>query len=209
MKYRTILDIAKILFANIGNILFCGGTSLNTFYLDYRYSEDLDIGYIKKNPKSEIEYLLRKKGYSIERTALKIRDIVSVGGVEIKMDIFEYKPLLGTEERNLEGVEVTIPSLEDFTISKTISFLTRENILGLARDAYDIYMIHKISKNTLNFLKKYKNKIKKEVPSIKHNFDLFYKNKEQIEQSINYLLKEQISYEKVLKFLKETERCFQ
>lgn len=204
-KYRTVLDVAKIVFSDMPELIFCGGTALNTFYLDYRYSEDLDIGYRGTNPKSSIEILLQQKGYSVSRTNMKIRDVIGVGNVEVKMDVFEYEPIIGLRNVSLEGVNINVPTLEEFLISKMISFLTRENISGITRDAYDLYELGKVHGKPIEFVKKYKSEIKKRIVSVPHNFEVFRENRIEAISTVAYLLKKPIEYYKVLDFMIEVE----
>lgn len=205
VKYHAVLDLARIIFSEFNYLIFCGGTSLNTFYLNYRYSEDIDIGYKKENPKTEIEQLLERKGCMVSRTNMKIRDIITINSTEIKMDVFEYTPFLGVGEAELSGVKIKIPTLEEFLFSKTISFLTREELAGLIRDAYDCYFLCKTYPQLFSLIKKHKEKIRKSTDSIQHNFGLFYENKDQVEYLVSYLLKEKVDYSEVEKFLKKME----
>ncbi len=201
-KYRTALDIAKVIFAQMPQIVFCGGTALNTFYLDYRYSEDLDIGYTGTNPKSAIETLLQQKGYSVSRTDIKIRDIVRSGNVEIKLDVFEYTPVVGLSKVDLEGISVNVPTLEEFELSKTASFLTREELPGLVRDAYDLYALEQEFGGVLVNVRKHRSKLIKRIVSASHNFDVFNEHPE-AKDYVTYLLKNPIVYEDVQLFLSE------
>jgi hypothetical protein len=200
-KYRTVIDVAKTVFAKVSQLTFCGGTALNTFYLDYRYSEDLDIGYQNKNPKSDIEEVLQQHGYEVARTGIKIRDIVRSGTVEIKMDVFEYVPTLGLRKAELEGIVFTIPTRDEFMVSKMISFLTREELSGLTRDAYDLYMLNKIDGRLLQKIRKHRAAIMKRIVSTSYNFQVLEERSEEADLSVVYLLKNPIEHDEVLEFM--------
>ena len=50
LRQRTNLKVCimKLLFGKGLDLVFIGGTALNAFYLNYRYSEDLDLAYFRK-----------------------------------------------------------------------------------------------------------------------------------------------------------------
>lgn len=202
-KYRAVLDLAKLVFSKFGNLTFCGGTALNTFYLNYRYSEDLDIGYSGRNPKSSIEEFLEANGCRATRTNMKIRDIVEFGGFELKMDVFEFEPILEIASVDLEGVKVNVPTQKEFILSKIVSFLTREDVSGLGRDAYDLHMLSKIEQEFYSLVKNHKPEIKKRVVSLSHNFGIFEERAAQVQSSVSYLLKEPVEYGGVLDSMKK------
>lgn len=205
MKYNLAINVAKTIFPEVKDAIFCGGTALNTFYLDYRYSEDLDIGYLSANPKARIETLLEKNGYSVKRTEMKLRDIITSGGTEIKMDVFEYESITGIIEKDLQGVTVSTLSPEEFMLSKTISFMTREDKNGLVRDAYDLYKLGEILNATV-VIKKYRADILKKVDVVQHNFRTFYGNPKYAALAVEPLLKHPIEYNAVENFMKKIER---
>jgi len=74
-RNKLALETAKLVFENNINAIFLGGTALNTFYVNYRLSEDVDFGYTNKTPKSKIEEILRESGYIVEKTSYKFRDV--------------------------------------------------------------------------------------------------------------------------------------
>ena len=205
MKYNLAIGAARVIFTEIKGAIFCGGTALNTFYLNYRYSEDLDIGYTSTNPKARIETLLEKNGYKIGRTGMKIRDIITGEGTEIKMDIFEYEPITGIVSKDLQGVSVNTLSSEEFTLSKTISFMTREDKNGLVRDAYDLYKLSDIL-NVFSVVKKYKTKIRRKVDVVQHNFMTFYENLKYASIAVEPLLKSPVDHDAVENFMRKIEK---
>ncbi len=202
MKNKLALETVKLLFnTDIKDIVFIGGTALNVFYLDYRYSEDLDIGYLQKNVKSDIEELLREKGYSIERTNFKFRDVLTLEGTSLKMDIIEYKIKFGSIEEKLLGqTKVKTLSLEEFAVEKTISFFSRENTDSLARDAYDLFSISRKTK-LLEIINKAKKIIKHNIVTTSHNVELLKKDRVRVEASIATYLKKEIKYPEVVKLI--------
>ncbi|GEM_PF-2742229 len=201
MKYNLAINVAKLILPEVKDAIFCGGTALNTFYLNYRYSEDLDIGYLSANPKSSIESLLEKKGYSFKRTEMKLRDIITSEGTEIKMDVFEYESITGIISKDLQGVAVSTLSSEEFTLSKTISFMTREDKNGLIRDAYDLYKLGDIL-DVFSVVKKYKEKICSKVDVVQANFQMLYENPNYAAIAIEPLLKSPVNHNSVEKFMK-------
>ena len=204
MKYNLAMGAARVIFTEIKDAIFCGGTALNTFYLNYRYSEDLDIGYISANPKARIETLLEKNGYKIGRTDMKIRDIIASEGTEIKMDVFEYEPITNIIRKDLQGVSANTLSPKEFTLSKTISFMTREDKNGLVRDAYDLYKLGDIL-NVLAVIKKYKIKIRGKVDVVQHNFGMFYENPQYASIAVEPLLKSPVDHGAVEDFMRKIE----
>jgi predicted nucleotidyltransferase component of viral defense system len=206
MKNKLALDTAKIIFQNNIDVIFIGGTALNAFYLDYRYSEDLDLGYTKENKKQDLEKLLKTNGYSVSNTDFKHRDIITLEGISIKMDIIEYKNKLnGFEEKNIGKTFVKTLSLDEFIIDKTISFFTRENLAGMSRDGYDLFSIGKKYGTVLTLAKKEKNTIKKNIVTLNHNIDLFENNSEKVETAVSPYLKVAIDSSDVLEFLKKLQ----
>lgn len=205
-KFAAVREVAKCVFGTFKDCTFCGGTSLNLFYTNYRYSEDLDIGYEKENPKSRIEELLRSNGYAVERTTKKIRDLVRSGDTEIKMDIFEYFAPLGTELKRLDNVEIRIPTIKSFVITKTVSFLTRENLAGMARDAYDLYALAKTYPDFFGLVESQRKYIAENVVAPANAFGRFNAKEKEITEGVGYLLKIPISYLEVKAFLNKLRR---
>ncbi|MFH1520981.1 MAG: nucleotidyl transferase AbiEii/AbiGii toxin family protein [Candidatus Micrarchaeota archaeon] len=202
-KNQLALEIARQIFQKKIDVIFIGGTALNSFYLDYRYSEDIDLGYIRKSPKHEIEKLLRECGYQISKTNFSYRDIVSFDGIQIKMDIIEYKKKYNGIIKKLIGdVNVKTLEIEEFMIDKTICFFTRENMIGMARDGYDLFYMQQKYGFVLDLATKAKKIIRKEIVSIDFNIDLFQDNLQNIEYGIAPYLKTPINAKDVLVFLK-------
>lgn len=203
MKNKLAFDAAKLIFQNKIDVIFIGGTALNTFYLDYRFSEDLDLGYLKENKKHEIEELLRKNGYTVSRTDRKHRDIITLEGVSIKMDVIEYeKKYNGFEEKAIGEIKIKTLKIEEFTIEKIISFFTREDRSGMARDAYDIFAIEKKHGLVSDLVKKEKRLIRKNIISLDHNIDIFKSDTKKIESAVVPYLRKSVAVEAVLEFLK-------
>ena len=203
MKNRLALDTARLIFKNGIDAIFIGGTALNAFYLGYRYSEGIDLGYIDKNPKYEIEDLLKKNGYEVSSTDLKYRDIITYEGVSLKMDIIEYrKKYSGFEQRTIGDAEIRTLALEEFVVEKTISFFTREEFSGMVRDAYDLFMLEKKYGVVQSLSKKEKHLIRKNIISLDFNIGLFEKDGIRCESAVSAFLKKPIQYADVLGFLK-------
>lgn len=204
MKNRLAIETVKLIFQSRIEVVFIGGTALNTFYLDYRFSEDLDLGYLQKNRKTEINELLRDSGYEINSTNFKFRDIITFEGTSLKMDVIKYIPKYnGIAENSIDRTAIKTLRLEEFAVEKMISFFTREEMNGLGRDAYDLFSIEQKYKIFPELLEKTKNIVKENIVSKDHNITLFEENMETISVSVSpYLRKEPINSEDVLKFLK-------
>jgi len=203
MKNRLALETAKLIFQKGIEVVFIGGTALNAFYAHYRYSEDLDIGYLKDDKKSDIEKLLREHGYDVQRTGLKYRDIVSLEGVSIKMDVIEYKKKYnGFADRAIGGVNLRTLALEEFAVEKTISFFTREDAAGMARDGYDLYTLEKTHGSVLDVIHKAKAIIRKNIVSLDYNVNLFESDTKKAESAVVPYLRKPVEVKKVLDFLK-------
>ena len=176
---------------------------MNAFYMDYRYSEDIDLGYLDKNPKTEIENLLKENGYGVSTTESKYRDIITYDGVSLKMDIIEYsKKYNGFEEHTIGDTSIRTLALEEFIIEKTISFFTREEFSGMVRDAYDLFMLEKRYGIVQSLAKKEKSLIRKNIISLDFNIVLFKKDSIKAESAVAAFLKKPIQYADVLAFLK-------
>jgi predicted nucleotidyltransferase component of viral defense system len=203
MKNHLALETAKLIFQNNIDVVFIGGTALNTFYVDYRYSEDLDLGYLKDNKKSVIEKLLQEHGYDIQRTDFKHRDIISLEGVSIKMDVIEFKKKYnGFAERMIGGVNLRTLTLEEFAVEKMISFFTREEAAGMARDGYDLYALEKTYGSVLDIARKAKDIIRKNIVSLDYNLDLFESDIKKAESAVAPYLRKPVEVKEVLDFLK-------
>ncbi|MDO8554595.1 MAG: nucleotidyl transferase AbiEii/AbiGii toxin family protein [Candidatus Micrarchaeota archaeon] len=206
MKNRLALETAKLIFQNSIEVVFIGGTALNTFHINYRYSEDLDLAYQTRNPKTEIEDLLVAHGYAVDKTSFNFRDIISLDAVSIKLDVLKYeKKYNGTTTEKLGETTVTTLKIEEFSVEKTISFFTREDIAGLARDAHDLFSIENRYHNSLDLAKKAEKIIKKNVSSFNYNIDLFENNRSKVESAVGPYLRTPIIFEDVLEFLKKLQ----
>lgn len=202
MKNNLALRVAATLFKNDANLIFIGGTALNAFYLNYRYSEDADFGYIEKSKKGKIENILRKNGYVVERTNFSFRNIVSIDAMTIKMDIIEYhQKYSGFVEKELFGVCVKTLDLEEFILDKTISFLTRETFDGITRDAYDLYVIEQKYASVLTTLCKARAIVKRHVNVIEYNIRLLLNQLPDAENIIRPYLKRDIETKDLQKFI--------
>lgn len=208
MKNRLALETVRLIFRNNIDVIFIGGTALNTFYLDYRFSEDLDLGYLENNKKTEIEKLLIASGYVIEQTNFKFRDIITFEGTSLKMDVIRHKLKYdGIAENTIDGTKIKTLKLEEFAIEKTISFFTREEVSGMGRDAYDLFSINQKYK-IINLIKRTRNLIRKNIISKDHNIGLFEENIEIIDAAIRpYLRVEPLEAKEVLAFLKRLRQA--
>lgn len=203
-KHNFVLETAKLIFQKFPDLIFIGGSALNTFYLDYRFSEDLDVGYTTQNKKTNIETLLKKNGYGVSRTTLKFRDVISLGDLSIKLDLIEYeRKYSGFIKIDLGDIDLKTLSLDEFIISKTITFFTREEKIGLARDAYDLFAIQEKYSSVYSTLKKTKNIIKKNIISSDHNINIFFSESENMQSAVLPYLKEEVKYEDVCDLLQK------
>ena len=203
MKNRLALETARLIFQNNIDVIFIGGTALNAFYLDYRYSEDLDLGYGKENRKPDIEALLEKNGYLVERTDFDFRDVISLEGVSIKMDVIEYKKkYTGFEERSIGDTKVRTLTMGEFAIGKMISFFTREDLAGMARDGYDLFSIEKEYGMILDLARKEKGTVRRNIVSLGFNVERFGRETEKVESAVVPYLRKPVDAREVLGFLK-------
>ena len=203
MKNRLALETAKLIFQNNINTIFIGGTALNAFYLDYRYSEDLDLAYTNNNISSEIKSLLSEHGYKVSRTNVDFRYLIDFEGVSIKLDIIEYKKKYdGFTEKAIGQTKIKTLTIEEFLVEKTITFFTREDLAGLGRDGYDIFSIDRKYNSAISIASKAKNIILSNIVSLNHNLDLFEDNIQKIESAVNPYLKIPVDSREVLEFLK-------
>ncbi len=103
----------------------------------------------------------------------------------------------------LDNIPVKTPTLEEFAVDKIISFFTREELSGVGRDGYDLFMINKKHTLTPEFIGKTNSIIRKNIVSLDYNLLLFEENMEKIDAVMRpYAKKEPIESKEVLKFLK-------
>jgi len=117
LKNQLALDAVKIIFSNKIDCIFIGGTALNAFYVDYRFSEDADIGYELRNPVHGIVGLLGKCGYTVKPAIHPFRYIIESQGVSIKLDVLKYANKgHGFATTQLGPVSVKTLALEEFIV---------------------------------------------------------------------------------------------
>ena len=203
MKNKLALETAKLIFQNNINPIFIGGTALNAFYLDYRYSEDLDLAYTNTNISSEIESLLSGHGYTVSRTNVDFRYLIDFEGVSIKLDILEYKKKYnGFTEKAIGQTKIKTLKIEEFLVEKVITFFTREDLAGSGRDGYDLFSIDRKYSSAISITSKAKKIILSNIVSLNHNLGLFQDNIQKIENAVNPYLKIPVDSREVLEFLK-------
>ncbi|MEK6982612.1 MAG: nucleotidyl transferase AbiEii/AbiGii toxin family protein [Candidatus Micrarchaeota archaeon] len=205
-KNQFALATAKLLFGKGLDLVFIGGTALNAFYLNYRYSEDLDLAYFKKEKRDEVVIFLIEQGYVVNREEQNFRYTISFQGSTIKMDILHYEEKYnGTDGKELDGILVKTLKIEEFFVEKLISFFTREDRIGLGRDAYDLFSIEQKYHFTLELTKKAKTNIKNNIVSLDHNLGVLEANKKQIEDAMTPYLRNQIKIDLVIRFIKKLQ----
>lgn len=203
-KNQFALQTAKLIFQHELDLVFIGGTALNAFYLDYRYSEDLDLAYLNIEEKEKTIELLTKQGYIVNREEQNFRYTINFQGLVIKLDILPYQQKYnGTKTQECDGVLVKTLKIEEFFVEKTISFFTREDKVGLGRDAYDLFSINQKYKFGLEIAKKAKTKIKNNIVNLDYNVGILETNKKQIESAMVPYLRKQINIESVISFIKK------
>ncbi|MEM4707472.1 MAG: nucleotidyl transferase AbiEii/AbiGii toxin family protein [Candidatus Anstonellales archaeon] len=203
MKHNLAIETAKLIFRSGLDVVFIGGTALNSVYLNYRFSEDLDFGYTEKNKKADIEKVLRKSGYVVEPMAFKFRDLITFEGISIKMDVILYELKYGRfVERMLGEVRIKTLDIPEFIVEKTISFLTREEMAGIARDAYDLFAIHKEYHNVFHVVRKAAAVIKRKADVMDHNIYFFLGRKKEVISALRPYLKKEVQYDDVADFVK-------
>jgi len=207
LKNRLALETARLIAQNGIDVIFFGGTALNTFYLDYRYSEDLDLGYSGKQKKHEIEKLLDKYGYIVQRTDFDFRDIISLEGVSIKLDVVEYNQKYnGFTDKKIGETKIRTLEIEEFVIEKIVSFFTREDLAGTARDGYDLFCLEEKHALVLGLAKKEKKLIRKHISSLDYNVKLFESDIEKTESAVKPYLRKPVKARDVLDFLKNLRK---
>ena len=204
LKNQLALDAVKIIFTNKLDCIFIGGTALNAFYVDYRFSEDADIGYESRNPIRDIVGLLGKCGYTVKPTIHPFRHIIESQGVSIKLDVLKYTAKgHGYATMQLGPVAVKTLSVEEFVLDKCICFLSREDFGGLARDAFDLFMLDQKYKNVLAVVKSSRKKILGSVNVIGHNIKKFLVEPSTAYSEIKPYLKKEVDTAGARKLIKK------
>lgn len=134
---------------------FSGGTALSYYYLNHRYSEDLDffseeefdtvqISVFLKSIKKEIGYLSFDYQQSFNRNIYHLRFKDSVLKVE-----FTYYPFIQVQKpKKIDGI--LVDSLTDIATNKL--FTISQNARG--RDYFDLFYINQKEKISLEKLRK-------------------------------------------------------
>lgn len=124
------------------NFYFTGGTALSYFYLQHRYSEDLDFFSEKKFETRDIETEISQWSSKYKFTYdFQIRQVVSVftlsfsNGIKLKVDFgfYPYKRI----EKGRKILEMPIDSLIDIAVNKLTAIKQRLQ----ARDFVDLYYL--------------------------------------------------------------------
>ena len=204
LKNQLALDAVKIIFTNKLDCIFIGGTALNAFYVDYRFSEDADIGYESRNPIRDIVGLLGKCGYTVKPTIHPFRHIIESQGVSIKLDVLKYTAKgHGYATMQLGPVAVKTLSVEEFVLDKCICFLSREDFGGLARDGFDLFMLDRKYGNVAKIIGHSKKLISGSVNVAQHNINLFLSDSEKAYAEIKPYLKKEIDLAGARKLIKK------
>ncbi|MBI4647003.1 MAG: nucleotidyl transferase AbiEii/AbiGii toxin family protein [Bacteroidia bacterium] len=125
---------------------FTGGTALSQFYLQHRFSEDLDF-FIKIEEVNmiKIKSFIKKIGAQLKLQKIEFREIFGVKTVflhffkdeVLKID-FNYYPFPRIE-KGIKYKNIAIDSIYDIAVNKVHTILMRTQ----ARDFIDIYFIIK------------------------------------------------------------------
>lgn len=142
--YKLQDEVLKVVFETEHEFYLTGGTCLSRFYVDKRYSDDLDF-FTNQSPRysfaiKNIKKVLKEKfqlTVEVEAkdfTRFKIDDLLQVDFVN---DIsFRYKEPLVSEENYL------IDTIENILSNKLTAVVGRDN----PKDIFDIYLIWKFYK---------------------------------------------------------------
>jgi len=115
-----------------------GGTALSAFYLEHRYSEDLDLFSAKSIPAYEIEALLRSwnRIEKIHRSRAFERNIYTIYTLDkkiLKIEFVRYPLRLLYPLLDIEGIKVE--SFVDIIVNKLCSIADRSD----PKDYVDVY----------------------------------------------------------------------
>lgn len=125
------------------NFYFSGGTCLAIYYLQHRFSEDLDFFSLKEFSPSDI-FTLLKKGKKIlsyqsvdyqQSFNRNIFHLLYPQNNSVKVE-FTYYPFMPIEKPKLQG-NIKIDSLKDIAVNKIFTILQEPR----GRDFYDFYEI--------------------------------------------------------------------
>lgn len=141
-EQKVILDeIRKSDFLK-SNFYFTGGTTLSSFYLHHRYSEDLDFFSEEKFDNQSIFTLVEKWSKNLAfKFDSEFRQVVYVFNIEFKNKIkvkldFGYYPYKRIDEsNNLNGLKVD--SLLDIAVNKLLTITQRDDV----KDFVDLYFL--------------------------------------------------------------------
>lgn len=139
--YKLQDEVLKVVFATEHEFYLTGGTCLSRFYVEKRYSDDLDFftnqsprySFAIKNIKKALNenFQLTVEVESKDFTRFKIDDLLQVDFVN---DIsFRYKEPVVSEEHYL------IDTIENILSNKLTAVVGRDN----PKDIFDIYLIWK------------------------------------------------------------------
>jgi len=134
-------EVLKVIFETEKEFYLTGGTCLSRFYVEKRYSDDLDFftnqsprySFALKNIKRALgqKFQLRAEVESKDFTRFKIDDLLQVDFVN---DIsFRYKEPIITENNYL------LDNIENILSNKITAVIGRDN----PKDIFDIYLIRK------------------------------------------------------------------
>jgi len=143
-EQKLILDQIKKSEFLRSNFYFTGGTALSYFYLQHRYSEDMDFFSEKEFDQEKVLSTVRqwanKNNFTFGRQlkeVVQIFDLQFTNGKRLKID-FGYYPYRRVEKGLVhEGVE--IDSLIDIAINKLSSVNQRSQV----KDFVDLYFLLK------------------------------------------------------------------
>ena len=204
LKNQLALDAVKIIFSNKLDCIFIGGTALNAFYVDYRFSEDADLGYESRNPAPDIVSLLKECGYGVESTIHPSRHILEYQGISIKLDVLKYSAKgHGYAAMQLGPVAVKTLSVEEFVLDKCICFLSREDFGGLARDGFDLFMLDRKYGNVAKIVGHSKGLVLGSVDVAQHNVNRFLADSSKAYLEIKPYLKKEVDLAEARKLIKK------
>lgn len=142
--YELQDKVLKVVFETEQEFYLTGGTCLSRFYMEKRYSDDLDFftnqsprfSFAVKNIKQALQskFDLSVEVESKNFTRFKIDDLLQIDFVN---DIaFRYKDIVVNEDNFL------LDNIENILSNKITAVIGRDN----PKDIFDIYLIHKFYK---------------------------------------------------------------
>lgn len=152
LDYKTLYtlqdEVLKVIFSNENTFYLTGGTCLNRFYIEKRYSDDLDLFSIStsrfslslKSIQTNLSnsFSIKQEVAAKDFVRIRVNDILQVDFVN------EYAPRVN-EPRVLES-GIVIDTIPNILANKLTAVIGRDN----PKDIFDIYLISKYNNFSWN-----------------------------------------------------------